>query len=118
MRMGYFFLVGALIGSNLVLGCHSPDENYFRRTTERRLEDLANAAAVLSKSHQPADMDELLTLAANDGLIPRGDGDALRRDAWGTAIRLERSDDGPASIRSAGMDRVFSTSDDIVQTFQ
>lgn len=97
-------------------GCQSSDEDYFRRTTERRTEDLAAAAAVVLQSQELDDVDELLTFAVNDGLIPIGDSDSLRKDAWGTAIRLEKSENGRVVIRSAGEDRVFSTSDDVSRT--
>jgi hypothetical protein len=68
---------------------------------------------------------EVLTYSADGGGLPETL-DALRRfnpmagtlpDGWGTRIRYQRLSDSSFRLSSAGPDRAFDTSDDIVKDF-
>ncbi len=68
---------------------------------------------------------QVISFASEGGGLPESL-EALRRfhptaaalpDPWGTKIRYERLSDSSFRLRSAGPDRVFDTSDDIVKDF-
>ncbi|MDE0874811.1 MAG: hypothetical protein OSA88_13205 [Acidimicrobiales bacterium] len=105
----------SLVACTVVLGCRASDDDYFHRTTELRMAGIVAAAKELSAQHEFNDIEDLLRLSSADGLIPKGDVEAVKKDAWGTTFKLENETDGMMTIRSAGEDSVFLTSDDIVK---
>jgi len=111
----FALLMVCLVGCSAVAGCNATDEHYFHRSTERRMIDLAAATKALSETHEIDDLDQLLRLAAVDGLIPEGDSESVRTDAWGTPFNVAREASGSILIRSAGEDQEFNTPDDILK---
>jgi len=80
------------------------------KLTEVNLESLSRQVLSYATEGEglPASLDALRRFHPTAGSLP---------DAWGTKIRYERLSDSSFRLRSAGPDRVFDTSDDIVKDF-
>lgn len=99
----------------LVVGCTKSDGDYFRRITEGRMEDIGKAARIAATSRNVQNLDDLMQVAASDGLFPKGDIAEVQKDGWGTTFKLNQDPSSVLTLRSAGPDLSFDTHDDIVK---
>lgn len=80
------------------------------------------AKQAITKTNMDTLSREILTFVTQDGRVPK-DLNELRKynalfavglDGWGTAIKYERLSSDDFRLISAGKDKIFNTSDDIV----